>query len=380
MKNKKADKQILKYFLLAVVSILFLLYFKQIIDIVNHLWSIIRPLALGFVIAYILNILMKKIERLYFSRTRNKYILRWKRPVCLILSFLIILFILILITNIVFPQIVQTFSTILAELPVLINTLNQWIDDHRSIFPMIAERIGEIDLNWDSIIKNTADHATKGVGSLFNSSLNVISIFTSSLFHLLAALVFAIYLLVGKEKLSGQTERILRAFLKESLYQKTRYILATAHESFSHYIIGQFTEAVIIGCLCTLGMWIFRFPHATTIGIFVGATALIPVIGAYLGAGVGAFLILMENPMKALFFLLFIIVLQQLEGNLIYPKVVGTSVGLPGIIVFAAVIVGGGLMGIAGMVIGVPVAATLYKLLQEETRKRLSHTPPDSND
>jgi predicted PurR-regulated permease PerM len=194
------------------------------------------------------------------------------------------------------------------------------------------------------------------------------------LFNLLVSLVFAIYLLLSKDKLVGQLERIQQAFLKESLRRKINYTLSVANESFTSYISGQFTEAVILGSLCTLGMWIFQFPYATTVGVFVGVTALIPVVGAYLGAAVGGFLILMVDPLKALFFLIYIVILQQLENNLIYPRVVGTSVGLPGIIVFIAVIIGGGLLGVPGMILGVPTAATIYKLIQAETRKRL--TPP----
>lgn len=371
MKNKKLDQKIIRYILLIAGVILFILHFQQIMAIGAAVLGIIQPLIVGFVFAYILNILMKKLERWYFPQSRRKIVLSSRRPVSLLAAILIIILIIFLVIRIVLPQVINTFATIIAELPQLVDHLNRWINDNSDYFPVIAERIGQFNLNWDSLFTNIADHASKGISSFFSTSFNFISIFTSGLFNLFVAFVFAIYLLLSKEKLIGQLERIQAAFFKESFRRRTKYLLAVANESFTNYIAGQFTEAVILGSLCTLGMWIFRFPYATTIGVFVGVTALIPVVGAYLGAGVGLFLIVMADPLQALFFLIYIIILQQLENNLIYPRVVGTSVGLPGIVVFVAVIIGGGLLGIPGMLLGVPTAATVYKILQAETRKRL---------
>ena len=202
------------------------------------------------------------------------------------------------------------------------------------------------------------------------SSLNVITGLTSGLFDLVVGLAFSAYLLSSKERLLTQAKKLQKAFMKPSTAARLNTVLTAAHESFTSFITGQCTEAVILGALCILGMLIFGFPYATSIGIFVGVTSLIPVLGAYLGAAVGVLLIFQADPAKALLFIVFIIVLQQLEGNLIYPKVMGTSIGLPGLWVFAAVIIGGGLGGIVGMLFGVPVAATIYRLVRTAANER----------
>ena len=209
-----------------------------------------------------------------------------------------------------------------------------------------------------------------GIGSIVNSTISVVGSVVGGVINFFIGLIFGVYILVGKERLSSQAKRILRAYLKERNVERIRKVIKTADETFSSFIVGQCTEAVILGTLCAVGMLIFDFPYAVMIGSFIGVTALIPIVGAYLGASVGAFMIVTVDPLKALLFIVFIIVLQQLEGNLIYPRVVGSSIGLPGIWVLAAVTVGGGLLGIGGMLLGVPLAATVYKLIRSDVNER----------
>lgn len=192
----------------------------------------------------------------------------------------------------------------------------------------------------------------------------VLSVFNGVVTAFLA-LIFSIYILASKERLKRQFDRLLYHALRPRLYGHVIYVLHILHDSFRSYLIGQCTEAVILGGLCTAGMLIFGFPYATMIGAFIAVTALIPVAGTYIGAIVGAFIIFMVSPIKALWFLIFILILQQIEGNLIYPKVVGSSLRLPALWVLAAVTVGGGLFGIAGMLLGVPLAAAGYRILRE---------------
>ena len=203
-----------------------------------------------------------------------------------------------------------------------------------------------------------------------NSTFSIVGSVFGVVFNFVVALIFAIYILSSKEKLGGQAKRIVHAYVKPKWIAVGKRVLTTADSTFSSFIVGQVTEAVILGSLCTVCMLIFRFPYAPMIGAFTGVTALIPVVGAYLGAAVGAFMILTQDPLKAVLFLIFIVVLQQVEGNLIYPKVVGGSIGLPGMWVLAAVTVGGGLLGVPGMLLGVPAAATLYKLLAYDVNER----------
>ena len=201
--------------------------------------------------------------------------------------------------------------------------------------------------------------------------INTVSSVFSGLVTALLSVIFSIYLLLGKDTLARQFDRVLSHYIKETYYIKLKYVIAILHDCFKRYIVGQCTEAVILGLLCTLGMWIFRLPYATMIGALIALTALIPVAGAYIGGGVGALMVFSVSPMKAVVFLAFLVILQQLEGNLIYPRVVGSSLGLPAIWVLAAVTVGGGVLGVAGMLIGVPIAAACYRLLRNDLNKEI---------
>lgn len=371
----KFNRQIVSYMVLAAVLVLCILYFGQMAAFAKTLGHIMRPLFFGSVIAYILNLLMRFLERFYFPKSTHKLAAKTRRPVCLLLSILLILLILFTVFNLVIPQIINTFSAIAAALPAYTERINGWLAANRDQIPIVAKHISEININWENIVKRVATYTTQGVSSILNSSVSIITLLTTGIFNLFVALTFAIYLLLGKDRLLRQARQLQRALMKEDTAARLNTVLTITNESFFHFIVGQCTEALVIGSLCTLGMWVFRFPYATAIGAFVGVTSFIPIFGAYLGAGVGAFLILIIDPLKSLLFLLFIVVLQQLEGNLIYPKIVGSSMGLPGIWVFAAVIIGGGLGGILGMLLGVPVAATAYKLLQIYVKNRLKGEP-----
>ncbi len=372
MKNKANEKQITKYIFLIAGLVLGILYFSYILNAVGLLWRIVYPLILGFVIAYVLNIPMKKIESLYFPRSKSKLVKKSRRAVSLLLSVALILLVLLLVLLIVLPEIGKTFAVLASAFPGFIDRINSWIQENKQHVPAIADWISEIKIDWQSLVRSVANYTTKGISSIFNSSINLISVFTSGIFDLLMSLAFAIYLLSGKETLLAQLKRVQQAFMQERVSLKLNQYLAVANESFTNFISGQCIEALVLGSLCSAGMWIFRFPHFMTVGVFIGVTALIPVVGAYLGAGVGVFLILMVDPLKAIWFLVFICILQQLENNLIYPRIVGTSIGLPGIWVLITVVIGGGLGGVIGMLLSVPVAATLYKLLQMATRERLA--------
>ena len=212
------------------------------------------------------------------------------------------------------------------------------------------------------------------------SMLNLLSSAVSTAFNLLVSFIFSIYLLMGKERLGSQCARVLRTYLPERWYGGAMYVLNTVNGCFRRFVVGQCTEAVILGLLCMAGMLLLGFPYATMVGTLIGFTALIPVAGAYIGAGVGAFMIFTASPVKALLFLLFIAVLQQLEGNLIYPRGVGASIGLPGVWVLAAVTIGGGVLGVGGMLLAVPLAAAAYQMLREDVRRRNlpAEEPPET--
>lgn len=256
-------------------------------------------------------------------------------------------------------------------MPIFLEEAAAWLEKNNA--GNTADMLKNVD--WNNVMDKVADVVKSGFTSFVNSTLTAVGAVVGSVVNFFIGLIFGIYILSGKEKLHSQVSRIMHAYMKERTVARIRYIYRTANETFSSFIIGQCTEAVILGTLCTIGMLLFRFPYAPMIGAFIGATALIPIVGAYLGAAVGAFMILTVDPLKALLFIIFIVVLQQLEGNLIYPRVVGSSIGLPGIWVLAAVTVGGGLGGIGGMLLGVPVAATAYKLIRNDVAGRNGRRP-----
>ncbi len=361
----------MKYLFVIAALVLAILYSENIFSGVGTVWHIMFPLVLGGAIAYVLNIITVRLEKIYFPHTQNRLLNQSRAIACILLSMVLIICVVLLVAVVVVPEVIRTFTIMANALPPFIDGIVKHLSsDDR--FPLLAQQLQEIKLDWNSILKNVWSYATQGIGGILNSTISVIGTLTSAIFNFVVALVFAIYILMSKHTLGIQIQNFMRAFLKKEQITKINKVVSVANESFSSYIIGQCTEALVLGTLCTLGLMVFNFPYPLTIGVFIGATALIPMFGAYLGAAVGVLLIMVVDPIRALLFIVFILVLQQLESNLIYPKVVGSSIGLPGMWVLAAVIIGGGLGGVLGMVLGVPIAATIYKLLQIAVRERLS--------
>ena len=344
-------------------------YWSGFVSFLGALAGAAAPLLIGCVIAYILNILMSFYERHYFPKTTNRFLLRSRRTVCMLAAFISLVVVVVLLINLVVPELVACVQLLLAQIPGMIQKLLDWLESNHIVPEDLLKPLESID--WKARLEQIIGVLTAGVGSILGTAVNVVSSVFSGAVTALFAIIFSIYLLAGKEKLGDQFDRLMWRYLKPGIYNKTRYLLAVMNDSFHKYIVGQCTEALILGGLCAVGMWIFRFPYATMTGAVIAFTALIPVAGGYIGAAVGAFMILTVSPVKAILFLVYIVVLQQLENNLIYPKVVGTSMGLPGIWVLAAVTVGGGVLGVAGMLLSVPLAATAYQLLRRDVNRVL---------
>ena len=371
MKKKKTDFAVIIYICLAALLILGIKYFDQIAGVALKLWNVAFPLILGVAVAYVINIIMVRVERIYFPKTKNRFVAASRRGVSIVVSLLLVAGIFSLVARLVLPELGKAFAVIGRNVPIFLEEAAAWLEKNNA--GNTADMLKNVD--WNNVMDKVADVVKSGFTSFVNSTLTAVGAVVGSVVNFFIGLIFGIYILSGKEKLHSQVSRIMHAYMKESTVARIRYIYRTANETFSSFIIGQCTEAVILGTLCTIGMLLFRFPYAPMIGAFIGATALIPIVGAYLGAAVGAFMILTVDPLKALLFIIFIVVLQQLEGNLIYPRVVGSSIGLPGIWVLAAVTVGGGLGGIGGMLLGVPVAATAYKLIRNDVAGRNGRRP-----
>lgn len=339
-------------------------YWNSAATLLGAIAGAATPLLIGCVIAYLVNILMSWYERRYFPKSNARPVIATRRPVCMLLAFLTLIAVVGLVIRLVVPQLADCFQLIFAELPDAIDALILYAEELNLLSEDLLAQIEAID--WKSRIEQIAQVLLTGVGGI----VQTISSVASGIVTAFLSIIFSIYLLLSRDQLHGQVRRLMGHYLPGKWNEKISYVCAVLNDCFHRYIVGQCTEAVILGGLCTLGMFLLRLPYATMIGALIAFTALIPVAGAYIGAGVGAFMILTVSPIKALIFLVFIVVLQQLEGNLIYPRVVGSSLGLPGLWVLAAVTIGGGLMGILGMLLGVPFTAAAYRILREDMARR----------
>ena len=384
------DKKYLKrYIIIAVIAIISCLIVKNFAffgKILSMGAKSLYPLALGAVIAYIINIIMRWYETKFFPQSEKKFVSVIRRPVCLVLSLLSAAAILALVLNIIIPEIINAVKLITTKVPPLYNDCKVYILKKLSEYPELQQQANEMfnefdvkELDWTSVTENISYFVQHGVIGIISSALGLVSTVAGYVTNYIIAFIFAIYLLLRKDKLLNDVNRIQKAYFSERFNTILNHVCKTGHESFRNFFVGQFVEAIILGSLCFIGMTILKLPYAAMSGTLVGVTALIPIVGAFIGAGISAFIIMTENPMQAVIFLIFLIILQQFEGNIIYPKVVGDSIGLPGIWVLAAVTVGGGLFGIGGMLVGVPLAATMYKLsfdVLEAREKRLGIASP----
>ncbi len=335
--------------------------------------SAASPLIIGAVIAYVANILMSFYEAHFFLKSKKPIVKKLRRPACMALAFLTAVVAIVWLLTTVLPELARCVEMIVAALPGAIGKAYAWLDERFQLGTVLAEMnltLPGADFDWKAAITSAVSFVMTGVGGAAKVAVSAVSSVFSTVVTMFLAIVFAIYLLAGKETLAARFTRLMRTYLGEKVTARVLYILRVLDDSFHSFIVGQCTEALILGALCFIGMMIFGFSNPLTISVMVGFTALIPIAGAYIAAVVGAFMLFVESPLSALLFLIFLVVLQQIEGNLIFPRVVGESIGLPGVWVLAAVTVGGGVMGIPGMLIGVPLASAAYRLVDRDVRAR----------
>ena len=358
-------KKILPWGVAAFLLYLSTLYWQSLIDLLGKIIGASVPILLGFCIAYAVNLLMGFFERHYFPRSQKEFVQKSKRPACMILSFLILAAFITLIIWLIVPELISCVRLLLGDLAVSFgNRMGEIINQH--LLPHNFEEL-LASVNWTERIGQIINVVTSGLGGTVVIVGGVLTSIFSGFITVFLAIIFAIYFLSGKEKLKAQASNLMdRLIKKPHRSERIKHALSVMNQCFRRYIVGQVTEALILGALCTIGMLILQIPYASVIGALVTFMALIPIMGAYISAIVGSIIIFTVSPVKALVFLIFIVILQQVEGNVIYPKVVGTSLGLPGLWVLAAVTVGGGLFGIPGMILGVPLTATLYTLIKEK--------------
>ncbi len=337
--------------------------------------EILSPFLIGAGLAFVLNIPMSGLEKRLFKpkKMKNGKIRqhRLKRPICIVLAIIIVLLVISFVIKLVIPQLISVVFMFIREIPALAYDMKEWAIELTKQYPDISNQIQNMEMDWNSIVNDIITFVSNLASSLVTSSIGFMVGLIGGIFNAIISIVFAIYILMSKEKLAEQLTKIIRAYLSQ---EKAKYILeicALSKNTFNNFLTGQFIEAIILGSLCFIGMLILRLPFAATISILVGVTALIPIVGAFLGIIVGAILILSIVPIKALIFIVFLVILQQFETNVIYPRVVGTSVGLPGMWVLMAVAVGGSLGGMFGLIIGLPTVSVLYTILKNDVNQRL---------
>ncbi len=347
-----------------------LMRFDDVTTALGWLFGILSPLLIGCVIAFVLNVPMRAIERhLFPSRAKAA---KLRRPLALVLTLALVLLVLFVASSVIGPGVGEAVSSIAAQAPTAFERLKEHIEDLQDYLPTLASAAEDWSIDWNTLSQKALQLAKVWGKGLLSTGGSLVSGIVSGVTTFFIALVFAIYLLLQKEKLSRQGRELLYALLPEAAADRTLDLLRLTERTFSSFLSGQCLEATILGTMFVVAMTVFRFPYALLVGVLVALTALIPIVGAFIGCAVGALLIAVSNPIQALWFIVLFLVLQQVEGNLIYPHVVGSSVGLPSIWVLAAVTVGGSLFGIVGMLVFIPLCSVLYTLLRSLVRRRLS--------
>ena len=366
------ERKIVRLMLLAAILSLAVIHIEFIINTLVMLWRVASPLILGAIIAYILEIMIKRFEKRLLPNSKNKWICKARRPVCILLATLLVLFLAVLLVSTIIPGLTEAFTVLSREFPNYFIQVKSWVMETFSDVPSITDYVKDFELDWKFIQDRVVKWAISGIAdnSLLSNTVTVISAVTGSIANFIISMIFAIFLLAGKQKLQSQYRNVIGAAITENNNNRLQHVLHTANRCFSGFIIGQSTNGLILGVLTWLGMRIFRMPYALMVAVLSGTTSLIPIIGGYIGAALGTFLVFTAAPDLALWFLLFIVALQNLQGNILYPRLVGNSVGLPSLWVLAAVSVGGGLSGVGGMILAVPITATLYALVHEWVQKK----------
>lgn len=366
-----------KIMLLIVFTILILVgvtNVDKVWGVIKILLNIIFPFILGGAIAFIINMPMRCIEKNIFRRGSERYqkaVKKIARPVSLVLSLVLILAVVVLVFFVVVPQLGDTVIRLSNDIRQFWPQVQEWAIRLFEDNPEVVDWINSIEINWDKIVQGGIEFLKTGAGTILGSTYSVAKTIVSAATNFVIAFVFAVYIVLQKEKLSVQVSKIMYAFLPEKVVEKIQAVCLLTHKTFSNFLTGQCLEAVILGSMFFVVMVVFSFPYPLLVGVLIAFTALIPIFGAFIGCFVGTFLILMENPMQAIAFVAIFLILQQIEGNLIYPHVVGSSVGLPSIWVLVAVTLGASVMGIVGMLVFIPLLSVIYTLFRGYVYKRL---------
>lgn len=367
--NRDTINKIRGLILFTVITVIVGINYIKVLGLLAAAVNMAAPFILGAAIAFILNVPMRRIES-SLSHVLKKSS-RLLRPVSMALSILLVAGVLFLVMFVVAPQLVRTLLGLQSSIPVFFGEVRQWLEQLFAENPQILTNMERIQIDWQQLFNDSLKFLKNGAGSMLDTTFSAAISIVNGMSTFLIGFIFSIYILLQKENLIRQTKKLLAAFLPERTVERIVRIAALTSRTFSNFFTGQCMEAVILGSMFFIVLVVLRLPYALLIGVLIAFTALIPVFGAFIGWAVGAFLMLIISPMDALLFSVVFFTLQQIEGNMIYPHVVGNSVGLPSIWVLVAVTLGGSMMGVVGMLIFIPLCSVLYTLLRDTVNERL---------
>lgn len=372
--NKDNIKKIRGLVLFTILALVVLWNYEKVFDGIKFIWSVISPFVLGGVIAFIVNIPMSFLEEKIFGKAKKaekKWALKMARPLSLVMTLILIVGVIALVVLVVLPELGRTILNLGKTFQEFIPQVQAWAIKMFRENEEIVDWISGLEFEWDDMFKKAISFLQSGVGSVFGSTFAAAKSIISGITTFFVGFVFSCYILLQKEKLGIQVKKLMQAFMPEDWRNILLALGTVINKSFTNFFTGQCLEAIILGLMFLLVMSIFRLPYALLISVLIAFTALIPMFGAFIGCAVGALLIFMISPIKAFIFIIIFLVLQQIEGNFIYPHVVGNSVGLPSIWVLVAVSMGASLMGVAGMLIFIPLMSVVYTMLRGIVNRRL---------
>ena len=370
--NRKNVRIILLIIAFAVVLYTAAQNLASVYGAVKTVWNVFGVVITGLAMAFVLNVPLKLFEdRVFYgmSEDRRPLVRRLRRAVSLVCALVVSLGVIVILIAVVLPQLTQTVTEVAARLPEYISAVVNWINEFLANFDIEIEALKEFTVDWEKVFKDLSTYLKEG--NVINTATDVGTAAASTVMNTFLGLVVAVYVLAQKERIGRFARRCIDAFLPKRASSAISRVASMASETFSSFVAGQLADSCILGILCYICMLIFRFPYPEVISVVIGVTSLVPMVGSFIGEVIGALLILIVSPLKALLFVIMVLAIQQVDGAFIYPRIVGKSVGLPGVAVFCAVIVGGNIAGVLGAVMGVPVCAVLYALLKEAVASRL---------
>lgn len=365
--SKLSMKKVRELIIFTVLLVVALWKFEVVIDVLKTIWGILFPFVLGGAIAFVINVPMSFLEKKIFGKTKdgNKVGKKLARPISLLLTIILAVGVIALVMFGVIPQLTRTMGSLMISIANFVPQMQNWIRDFSHNNQEIMKLVNQVQFNQDQAIKWGISILGSGAGNMMNTTMSAVGSIVSGFATFFIAFSFACYILFQKEKLHVQIRKVFFAFIPKQKAEAFLKICSLTYQTFANFLTGQCVEAVILGSMFVVTLSILKMPYALLIGTLIAFTALIPIFGAFIGCAVGCFLIFMVNPKQAILFIIVFLILQQIEGNLIYPHVVGGSVGLPSIWVLAAVTIGGNLMGIVGMLIFIPLVSVLYTIFRE---------------